>query len=370
MIAFDEHGAFVSDLSVQDLQVLEDRRPQEISSFRLVTVPDPKTAAILPTTASISPTDRRVAAMTARQLEQLEGRIYMLVVDDFHIGVTDRLRTRMVLESFVRSHMGANDAAALVYTSGARGLDFTQDRAALLKSITRMRGSLSGEPDGVRELKARTTAKTIAQLATDLEKIEGRRKALLLATPFIGCGIAQNVLREHDQRFTTTQEGTGSAARDQSQAFEGNGPGARPLTTFTCASSIMAGIASAVHSNTTIYAIDPRGLNVPDFAPAEIDGRGGPGSAVRRAEALAGNNNSIADAMFPLATDTGGFVVTRTNAFEPALDRIVREQSSYYLVGYYSTNPVHDGKRRNTKIVVTRKGVSLTYRPTYFAPVR
>jgi len=362
LIAVDERGQFVNDVGQRELQLLEDGRPQKIVNFQLVTVPAPRAAAIPKPSAA-----NRVEPMSVADLQRLEGRIYLLVVDDYHIRNTDSTRTRSILQDFVRSHMGANDAAALVSTSGAQGLDFTQDRAALLNAVEHLRGSFTTEePDSVRESRAQSTLATIARLTTDLDTIERRRKALLLLTPFIGCAVANGVLRERDiSIFDSGQRGS----LDQSQAFEGNGPATR-LSTFTCPATIVSGIQSAIHSNTTVYAIDPRGSEVTDFVPLQVDGRGGPGSALRRADRLAGTNNSIGDAMFPLATETGGFVVTRSNAFGKALDRIVREQSVYYLLGYYSTNTTHDGKQRITRIDIQRNRVTLNYRRTYFAPAR
>ena len=51
-----------------------------------------------------------------------------------------------------------------------------------------------------------------------------------------------------------------------------------------------------------------------------------------------------------------------------AFERIVRENSSYYLIGYYSSNEKADGKTRKNSVKVDRKGLQLFYRASYIAP--
>ena len=116
-----------------------------------------------------------------------------------------------------------------------------------------------------------------------------------------------------------------------------------------------------------MYSIDPRGNLNPGFVSPAIDGRGGPDPARERMRASEPGVPSIFDAMRIVADSTGGFVVTGTSAFNQALDRIVRESSSYYLVGYSSTNDRPDGRYRKTEIKVARQGLQVFYRPGYLA---
>jgi hypothetical protein len=55
------------------------------------------------------------------------------------------------------------------------------------------------------------------------------------------------------------------------------------------------------------------------------------------------------------------------NDLRPGLDRMVREISSYYLLGYYSTNARTDGKFRRNQVTVARKGARVAHRNGYFA---
>ena len=69
-----------------------------------------------------------------------------------------------------------------------------------------------------------------------------------------------------------------------------------------------------------------------------------------------------------LAESTGGFTVTNVNNFDKALDRIVREHSLYYLIGYYSSHEKNDVKTRKNAIALNRSDVQIVYRQTSPSP--
>ena len=72
--------------------------------------------------------------------------------------------------------------------------------------------------------------------------------------------------------------------------------------------------------------------------------------------------------MHVLADETGGFALTGSNGFNKAFDRIVAENSSYYMIGYYSSNDKTDGTLRKNTITVDRSGLQVLYRAAYVAP--
>ena len=64
---------------------------------------------------------------------------------------------------------------------------------------------------------------------------------------------------------------------------------------------------------------------------------------------------------------TGGFPIVNTNNYKDGYARLVRENSAYYVLGYYSTNELHDGAFRKNDVNVNRRGIELQYRRGYFA---
>ena len=347
----DAKGNFVRDLKPSDFQVFEDGKPQQIAAFGLVDLPAPVPGKAVPATAAATPP----GVLSVAALQQLGGRLYLFVVDDYHILPAYSFRTRQLLQSFIKERMGPTDAAAIVFTSGIRSQDFTQNRQVLLSALDRFNGMFNaGQPDAEREFKARSIVKTITDVATVLGGIKGRHKALIFVTPAVGCGMSRQALPDPDRMAGAPGYGD-------------IGPGADP-SAILCGNEILDGARAAARADVSVYSIDPRGLQSPGGAAAEIDGSGGPAAAMERMQAAEGLGLNIFDGMHILADETGGFVVTGTNSFTKAFDRIVSENSSYYVIGYSSSNDKTDGTVRKNTITVDRSGLQVLYRAAYVAP--
>ena len=65
---------------------------------------------------------------------------------------------------------------------------------------------------------------------------------------------------------------------------------------------------------------------------------------------------------------TGGFAVTNTNAPEEAVDRMLAENGTYYLVGYYSPAPPNDGKHHRITVRTRVADVEIRAREGYDSP--
>jgi len=110
----------------------------------------------------------------------------------------------------------------------------------------------------------------------------------------------------------------------------------------------LAGYAN--RANVSIYPVDPRGLT----APATVAGQ----NALQRRR----------DMLYNLATATDGLAIIDTNDYNRGMTRIVDDMSSYYLLGYYSTNEKLDGRYRKITVRVKRPGVAVRARDGYRAP--
>ncbi len=69
-----------------------------------------------------------------------------------------------------------------------------------------------------------------------------------------------------------------------------------------------------------------------------------------------------------LAGATDGYAAVNSNDIAAGFRRVADRLTSYYLLGYYSTNTVNDGKFRKIEVKVTRPGVSIAARRGYLAP--
>jgi VWFA-related protein len=109
---------------------------------------------------------------------------------------------------------------------------------------------------------------------------------------------------------------------------------------------LRAAVNAAVRANAAIYPVDSRGLQaVVPGGSARQASRGGLGAFSGRGVAdqfvqLAAQQETLTT----LASDTGGTAFTDTNDFGEAFAQVVKDISSYYILGFASTNPNKDGR--------------------------
>src|SRR4051812_31542544 len=379
----DARGNAVHDLAAADFEVLEDGQRQTIASFASVDLPVQRAVpSPLLVNAAIEPDVRTNAA--------IKGGIYLVVLDDLHTDFARTPRVKELARRFIERAVGSNDVAAVVYTGHNDATqEFTANRQLLFAAVDKFVGqklrsatlialeALHTVPDAqgntqlelgedaakdVRAYRARSVMASIRQLSEFMAGIHGRRKAMVL----VGEGIDYDV-----------DETLGTGGTTASLIIEDT----RNAT------------SAAQRGNVTIYSIDPRGLF--DSADALIQSpyqfnRDTPENsqpAASRAAAL--NNRGIGrqppppqasgstlqaevhleqESLRALARDTGGFSVLNTNDFSRAFDRIVRENSAYYLLGYYPTNDKRDGRLRKLQVRVKRPGLAVHARKGYMAP--
>ncbi len=350
----DASGNPVVNLTANDFDLLEDGKPQKISAFALINIPVEKQER--PLFAS-TPIERDVESNAHG-----DGRVYLIVLDDLH---THPLRTQLVKAAarrFIERNFGANDIAAVVHTSGRSdaGQDFTANRRMLLASVDRFMGnslrsgtlerldefnrqSFGGQPvdkvndptDMERGFHARNTIDTLKKLADFMAGIRGRRKAML----FISEGIDYDIYDVFNNR-------SASMILD----------------------SVRDAIGAATRANVSIYGIDPRGLTALGDDLIEVESFPDDQKLGINLSAMHNALRLSQDSLRTLSEETGGFAVVNRNDYGTAFDRIVRENSAYYVMGFYPTNDKRDGRFRKLEVRVKRPGLRVRSRRGYLAP--
>jgi VWFA-related protein len=315
----DANGKPVSDLTANDFDLLEDGKPQKVSSFSLVNIPIERAERPLFAGKPIEP--------DVQTNEHLEGRIYLMVLDDIHTDFTRTPRVKAAARRFIEQNFGTNDLAAIVYTGRAdASQDFTNNPRLLIAAIDKFTGRklrsatvqrIEGarvnpntgqlEPgDDIdqmdRAFRARNVMNSIRKMAEFMAGVRGRRKALLL----IGEGIDYDIFQA-----TGVLGSTASAVMLDTQDA----------------------IASATRGNVSIYAIDPRGLQTGSEELIGVSSTVGDANL----QSVQSEMRLSQDSLRVLASSTGGFAAVNRNDMDSAFDRIVSENSSYYMFGYYVT---------------------------------
>ncbi len=359
IVVTDKQGKHIRDLKKEDFQVLEDGKSQTISAFTMVDIPVERFDRPLFAASPIEPdvkTNER----------PFDGRVYVMVVDDLHTRFGRSPRVNIAAKQFIERHLGANDLMAIVHTAGATNAnqEFTSNKKLLLAAVDKTMGrkldsatanrigeynrtrDMRGQTDPIndpndseRTFNARTTLDTLRNVADWFGSVRGRRKTIL----FVSEGIDYDI---HDMI-----PGTGS----------------NHLGASTVMDSTREAIAAATRSNVAIYGIDPRGLT--DLGDESIEIQSfpddtslglGPGS-------LQNELRLSQDSLRTLSEETGGFAVVNRNDFSSAYERIVDDNSSYYVLAYYPPD-ARPGRYHKIDVRVSRPNTIVRARRGHVTP--
>jgi len=357
-VVVDAKGNFVRTLNRDDFKVFEDGKPQNVSAFSLVDIPVERVEQPAFLGRAVEPDVRSNAKAP-------DGRLYVLVLDDIHTDLRRTGHVRRAARQFVDRFLGANDLAAVVHASGRSDAsqDFTNSKRLLDQAIDNFSGRklrsatlnkiddqlmkrntpMAGDTGPVdteeqqRAYNARSLLSTINNIADYMAAIHGRRKAIILFSE----GIDYDVNRPMEMSEAST------IRRETSDA-----------------------IGAATRANINIYALDPRGLtdagddmiNLVGLPPDD------PNSITLGMTSLMDEIRLSQDSLMTLADETGGFAITNTNNTTTKLQRIVDDNSSYYVLGYYPANERRDGRYRKIEVRLTIPGLIVHARKGYVAP--
>jgi hypothetical protein len=129
-------------------------------------------------------------------------------------------------------------------------------------------------------------------------------------------------------------------------------------------------INASIRAGVTLWPVDARGLVA--SAPLGDASKGSNGGAGMytgaSAQAFSGNFQKSQDTLWALAADTGGKALLDNNDLTVGMVNAQKSISSYYLIGYYTTNQALDGKFRRIKISLSNNvAANIDYRQGYYS---
>ena len=132
---------------------------------------------------------------------------------------------------------------------------------------------------------------------------------------------------------------------------------------------LRAAVNAAVRANVAIYPVDSRGLQaIVPGGSARQGSRGGIGAF--NGSAVTNQFTQLAaqqETLTTLASDTGGTAFLDANDFGEAFGKVTRDISSYYILGYASTNPDKDGRYRRISVRLKNRDMKIEAREGYYA---
>ena len=369
VIVRDSRGQFVSDLDVEDFEVLEDGVLQEIASLVLIH----GGRAFNMQAPLAAPVQEGIILPTARPVNDVAGRIFVFFIDDLHFTFRDTARVRDLLKRMRKNLVHEGDMFGILSTGpSSLSVQLTYNLKVLDDAIERIAGDglspadimLQQEgPNGPQELRyrAHVAFKTAYDLVRNLESVKDRRKALLYVSsgydfnPFELTRLGKE--REMMKNYLDDDFGNGIYNPFEEDNFRGRrdpGMQGRQFADTDLAMELVELTRAANRANATMYTIDPRGLTAGMDIDSEIE-MADWNVYVRKTQ----------DSLRTLAQLTGGIAIVNTNNFDDAFARIDAETSDYYVLGYYSTNPDPLRRTRQLKVNVNREDMDVRSRTSY-----
>ena len=386
-------GKPVLDLRADEVEILDEGEPQKIDRFEHVLVRGAR-----------SQEGRREPATVAEMREaaqDVRSRLFVLFLDTEHVEFGPAFNVKGPLIQALNQLIGGDDLVA-VMTAGMQGRDITfRRRTTSIEEMLRgfwserdHRLKQSPEEEAIKDcygtgsavadelifrLREVRTLDALEELVRHLRFVREERKAVIAISqgwrlfgedptlrssakppepvPTVGIDSRTGRLGTIDR---VSPFGYVDQRKCEQQRIE--------LSILRNEQRLLSILQQANAGNTTFYPVDPRGLVVfdEDIVPTSPSGRWSPGVGIledsRRLRARNDSLRTMADA-------TDGIAVVQTGDLSAGMRRIVEDLSSYYLLGYYSTQEL-DGKFHRLTVRVKRPGVRVRARSGYLAATR
>jgi VWFA-related protein len=321
----------VRGLKAEEFEIYENGKLQTLSTFSAIDIPDVAEPST-PWMKEVPPDTRRNDTLNDR-------RLFVMVLDDASAQLDlAALRTAKDTARRFIDLLRPTDLMAIVFTlKNQHAQDFTSDRARLLAAVDRfgagfrdMDQNLAVGVPGDSFLYFRYTVETLLKLSEILSELPQQRKAVV----YVGQGVPVDAAAASEV-VLSGQLGNTQNSGKQMLLLQ------RLRETFR----------KADRANVTFYTLDTCGLRAPP-----VPGR--PSNCVPGLEV---------DFLRGIAEETGGYSTADTNQNEAGIQQVFRENATYYLLGFRSTNPEADGKFRRVEVRVKRPGLLVRTRSGYTA---
>jgi len=350
----DKSGKFVRDLKPEDFAVLEDGKPQHVVSF------DIENTDILPSTdvpqapvlTTLTQTPASSPLTPPKAAQQFKDRRLIVLFFDLSAMEPDEIeRAAKSAQNYVDKQMLPADLVAVVSLGSSLQInqDFTADHEQLKKVLASFN---TGAGEGYE---AGTTGSTEGTADT--------------GQPFTADDTEYNIFNT-DRRLEALRSIAKSLARVQQKKSLIYFSSGMDRTGLENQSELRAATNAAVRANLAIYTMDISGLQaiVPGGEAQNASLRGTSAYSGQATLSAFNSNFSSQETLVTLAGDTGGRAFLDSNDFGRVFRGVQEDTSTYYILGYHSTNPARDGRYRHITVSLKQSGLKLDYRRGYYAP--
>jgi VWFA-related protein len=354
VIVTDRNGMPVTDLTPADFEIREEGAPQTVETFRLVQTDDgldDQSAA----REILSFDDQR------RETAREENRLFVLFLDDYHVRRGNDMVVREQLAAFLQGLTRRDLVAVATPLSIMSGLTFSRNHVATANTVRNFTGrkfdytpmnAIEARyqtlgPEAQEQFRNDMVVSSLRNLCNMLGTMRDGRKTILYVSEGL-VGALPSGVRTRGGLYGPEVVDRGNSPLQQSRDFF------EQASLLTNMDQIFS---AASRNNVSIYTLDPRGLASFEYGVEE--------------DVTSADDRRIlgesTDVLRVVAEETDGRAIVARNDPTQALEEMVRDSSTYYLLGYVSTRAPRDGKFHAIDVRVTRPGVQVRARRGYWA---
>ncbi|MEO6239333.1 MAG: VWA domain-containing protein [Vicinamibacterales bacterium] len=366
-VVLDKDGNFVPGLKLDDMTLLENGKPQKIQQFFMVT-----------NNLGQNPLDANaLASEHADEAQYGAHRVFVMLFDEAHLANDSLMRVKKGAEAFIRDMIHEGDAGGVFLNGGMFKGRLTIDKGELLAGVRAVQPAFENRQAILKPFVAWPRISTEVEAAriadgarevTDRLGIKACQEDPASCASEGGLGNVENLIQQKArlyvrqarmmtqrtlQNLETVAKGLAKIPGRKTVVFMSEG-----FYVEDSRSALNAVSAQAARSGITFYSIDGRGLiNSMSVNP----------DAAQRERNRSAAFDTGEDGPNILTQNTGGFMVRNVDDISRAFGLIVRDTSTYYVIGYQPENPTMDGKVRKIEVKTSMPGVKVRARKSYAA---
>ena len=352
----DKAGNLIPNLRQEDFILKEDGKPQKISVFQyqeLDLEPEPPEELKLADELKLPEAPKsEITSPTPGQLHFKDKRLMIFYLDFSSMAVAEQLRAQDAALDYLNKFITKDDLLAIIlYTSTPVVLsDFTDDRDVLTNVIRQLPIGEASELAGLADTGDDNGQDTGAAFVAD----ETEFNVYNTDKSLNAIGQVAKMLKSFPEKKALIYFSSGVTRTGMENDAQ-----------------LEATVNLAEKANMAIFPIDARGL-MADPPGGGASKAGSRGSGIFNGSAYNSQRSAVnasQDTLNSLAVDTGGKMFVDSNNIALGIENVQRAMSSYYLLGYYSSNDKEDGKYRKISYKLNSKiaGAKLEGREGYYA---
>lgn len=351
-VVTNSNGTHVTDLRADEVEMLENGKPQKITDFSYIKI----ARRTEPVTKPTEDNARTAIPEPPKKLRREEvRRTLALVIDDLRMSFDSIRFTKQALKKFLDEQVEPNDLVAIMRTAGGSGSlqQFTADKQQLYTAVEKLKWvpRIGNSAQAFTRIEQETIdigERNMLDNTNELDDLNQMRKDVFSVGTLGALNYVIQGMREMPGRKSIILFSDGLQMFNPSE----------PSGSSRILNSLQLLLDLANRASVVINTMDVRGLAT--FGLTAVDNTWNLSWEAIEAK-LSQRKENFFDSQSGLnylADRTGGLAIRNTNDMDAGVKRIMDDQAGYYLIGYRpddSTFDTLDGKAKFHRVALKVK---------------